>query len=76
MQNHHRRKFVINMAAHFATLTLLLISLSFPGIEEVTNFRSKNVVGFHFLKKKNLMLPWPMWLSWLGFVLQSERSPV
>ena len=52
MQNHHRRKFVINMAAHFATLTLLLISLSFPGIEEVTNFRSKNVVGFHFLKKK------------------------
>ena len=54
MQNHHRRKFVINMAAHFATLTLLLISLSFPGIEEVTNFRSKNVVGFHFLKKKKI----------------------
>lgn len=42
-----------------ATLALLLISLSFPGIEEVTNFGSKNVVGFHFLKK-NLMLPWPV----------------
>lgn len=37
-----------------ATLVLLFISIGIPSVEEITNFRSENVVGFHVLIK-NLM---------------------